>query len=624
MKLTPLPAASIQSRAVSLPVCPPNLPRAPADRFDQAKTWALGILVAIAVCGCGQPTEPADDASKSEATSPATNSSGTQSGGQPTAVEVPTAGPVFRDVTESSGIDFTYRNGEQSDHYAILESVGGGVALLDFDHDGRLDIFFAGGGSIGDEQLQGHGCRLYRGLGNLRFEDISQNVQLPDTGFYSHGCFAADYNGDSWTDMLMTGYGRLALYENQEGRRFVDVTSAVGLDAPKDDIHWSTAAAWGDLNSDGRLDLFVGHYLDWSLQNNPPCTGNGPQVPRDVCSPNRFQRLAPQLFLAQPDGTFRETARQSGLLPGKVLGAIICDANEDQIPDLYVTNDAYHNQLYINDGQAHFEEMGALAGVAYGELGEAEGSMGVAAIDLRGNGKFSLFVTNFQGEQHAFYEYRSRGVFEHSSHNLGLAAIGRNYVGWANEFFDYDLDGDQDLLITNGHVMRHVLAPESLAQRTLLLENRGPDSSRLFVPVDGGDDYFQQLHRGRGAAVGDLNNDGRLDVVISHINQPAVVLANDLDASHPWVGLELIGRMPLDPISARVTLQTPTRTMVRQIRASGGYLSSRDRRIVFGLADEPITQLKVEWPSGTAQVWKNLPSTLNRYLQITENDETIR
>jgi hypothetical protein len=529
----------------------------------------------------------------------------------------------FEDVTHSAGIGFAYRNGEEANQYSILESVGGGVALWDYDRDGRQDIFATGGGGFAGSAVQGRAGRLYRNLGNWEFEDVTDAVGLSKNSFYSHGCFAADYDGDGWTDLLVTGYGRLALYRNCEGVRFDDVTAEAGLDAPKPDLHWSTAAAWADFNLDGRLDLFVGHYVDWSPTDNPQCAGNGPGVSRDICSPNDFEALTQQLFLARGDGTFEEVSERVGLHEGKVLGALAHDINRDGLVDLYVANDALHNHLYLNRGET-FEEAGMRWGVAFGEIGEAEGSMGVEAIDLRGDGRFSLFVTNFQGEQHAFYENRGDGVFQHASQSLGMAAIGRNYVGWGNRFFDYDLDGDEDLLIANGHVFRHPPAPESVRQRTLLLENQGPQRRRVFVPLPSAGAYFAGEHRGRGVAVGDLDNDGRLDAVISHVNEPMVVLRNRIGVPRNWIGLELCGAEPRDPIGARVILETSSGRMVREIRGSGGYLSTQDRRVVFGLGDRTVDELIVEWPSGRVQRWQGPTLEFARYSQIVEGDQVLR
>lgn len=583
---------------------------------DVVQSLLLYVYVTCLLSGCARPADqyarPVEEVRHQLPTEPA---------------EAEVAGQdfVFEDVTETCGIDFTYRNGENADRYAIVETLGGGVALLDYDLDGALDVYFAGGGHFQGQTLRGYSGRLYRNLGDWRFRDVTEKAGLVDSSFYTHGCFAADYNADGWPDLLVTGYGRLALYQNSNGTRFVDVTADAGLDAGKPDLHWSTAAAWADFNGDGWLDLFVAHYLDWSPSNDPRCEGNGSNVPREICTPNRFDGLTQQLFLARGDGTFEDVSASARLQKAKALGVLVQDVNGDGRPDFYVANDAFRNQLYLNLGGAVFDEVGGRAGVAFGEIGEAEGSMGVDAIDLEGRGQFSLLVTNYAGDQHAFYENLGNGTFAHASQFRGLAAIGRKFVGWGVRFFDYDLDGDEDLLIANGHVLRHPLAPESLCQPTLLLENRGRSNQRRFALVSSGaGDYFLGKHRGRGVAVGDLDDDGRLDAVISHVNEPAVVLRNRIGGDRRWLGVKLVGRQPRDPVGARVILETSQRRLVRESRTSRGYLSTQDRRIVFGLGQDRAERLTVHWPSGLQQSWDRESLILNQYLQVVEGDALPR
>lgn len=574
----------------------------------------LWACAAALVGGCSRPADHVTSASQDERPTPERS--------EPGLADV--AG-LFEEVSETAGVDFAYENGESADRYAILESLGGGVALLDYDRDGRRDLYFTGGGYFDGETIRGHPGRLYRNLGDWRFRDVTDKAGLSESPFYSHGCFAADYNDDGWPDLLVTGYGRFALYQNRNGNEFSDVTASAGLDVPKPDLHWSTAAAWADFNGDGSLDLFVAHYVDWSLANDPHCRGDGMSVPRDVCNPNLFDLLTQQMFLSRGDGTFEDVSERAGLQKGKALGAIVEDVNGDGHPDLYVANDAFINQLYLNCGDATFEEAGARAGVAFGEIGESEGSMGVGAVDLAGQGDFSIFVTNFRGNQHAFYENRGNGIFEHASQDRGLAAIGRNYVGWGIRFFDYDLDGDEDLLIANGHVLRHPPPPESLRQRTLLLQNQGLSSRRLFEMVSSGAGaYFLKEHRGRGVAVGDLDNDGRLDAVITHVNEPVAVLRNRIGGDPRWMGCELVGKQPRDPVGARLILETSRGPMVREIRASGSYLSSQDRRVVFGLAQARAERLTVHWPSGRVQTWGPEALQPGRYQRFVEADAPAR
>src|SRR5262245_42287236 len=308
-----------------------------------------------------------------------------------------TAPGFFEDVTSASGIAFTYRNGQEAGHYAILESLGGGVGLIDYDQDGRLDIFVTGGGYYDGpdkKTIKGYPNRLYRNEGNWKFRDVTAEVGLPAEGpFYSHGVAVGDYDNDGWPDLLVTGYGRMALYRNDRGK-FVDVTAQAGL-LDQRPVHWSTSAAWADVNGDGHLDLFVAHYLNWSFANHPRCPGHySAAVAVDICPPRQFAGLESALYRNRGDGTFADGSREAGLKAGKGLGVLVADLDGDGRPDVYVANDTNDNFLYLNRGGGRFEEVGLLRGVAYDDAGIPNGSMGVDAADYNGSGHLSLFVTN--------------------------------------------------------------------------------------------------------------------------------------------------------------------------------------------------------------------------------------
>lgn len=542
------------------------------------------------------------------------------------AVPQPTLPGAFLDVTPGSGIDFAYRNGEEANQYSILESLGGGVGLLDYDLDGRLDLFLTGGGFFGGEkrdQVQSHPNRLFKNLGDWKFADVTAKVGLDQPLFYSHGCACGDYNNDGWPDMLVTGYGRLALYRNEGGQRFSEVSEAAGLLVPRK-VHWSTSAAWGDLDGDRDLDLFVAHYINWSPQNHPRCLGYGPEVPVDICPPDRFEPLPPQLFFNQDGGTFKEAGADAGLRPGKGLGVLLADLNENSRLDIYVTNDAINNHLYLSKIEGGFAESAVLRGVAGSETGIPDGSMGVDAADLFGTGHLSLFVTNFQQQTHALYKNDGRGYFDHASTMSGIRAIGQNFVGWGTGFIDFDRDGDEDLVFVHGHVIRYPSPPQTLAQRPVLLENvqspddSGQDASFQDASLAAGK-YFQHPHRGRGLAIGDLDNDGKTDLVISHINAPVTLLRNISQDRHHWLGIELVGATTRDPIGAKLILETGGRKFGRVVKGGGSYLSSNDRRIVFGLRNATaVERLTVRWPSGESQSWAGNELGTDRYLLLRE------
>ena len=539
-----------------------------------------------------------------------------------------TGPPVFTDVTAGSGLNFTYRNGEEANHYAILESLGGGVALIDYDRDGLLDVFVPGGGYFtgpDKKEIRGYPNRLFKNLGNWKFRDVTAEVGLPtDEGpFYSHGCAVCDYNNDGWPDLLVTGYGRLALYRNDHGK-FTDVTAEVGLADPvPGPLHWSTSAAWADLNGDGWPDLFVCHYVDWSFRTHPPC--EYPTGKIDVCPPTRFEPLPGALYFNRGGKTFERQTNQ-GIKAGKGLGVVAVDLAGDGRLDLYVVNDGVENFLYRNRGPAGFTEVGLRSGVAYDEAGKPTGSMGVDAADYDGSGRLSLFVTNYEGQDHALYRNLGDCRFQPVSRASGIAALGRTFVGFGTGFFDFDRSGAPGLFIANGHAMRHPASGLRL-QKPVLLRNlrqsADPPGPARFADVSAsGGDYFQAAHLGRGVAFGDLNNDGKIDLVISHLNnEPVVVLRNIAQTEAHWLGLALIGKAPRDPVGARLTLVLGEVRQVQAIKGGGSYLSSNDSRIIFRLTAEGDYRLTVRWLSGLEQSWAG--STLGRdhYVVLREGEE---
>jgi hypothetical protein len=544
----------------------------------------------------------------------------------PTAAETgpPIRGPLFTDVTASSGLDFTYRNGEEANHYSILESLGGGVALFDYDGDGLLDIFVTGGGYFDGpdrKEIQGYPNRLFKNLGGWRFRDVTREVGLDRPLFYSHGCAVADFDNDGWPDLLVTGYGRLALYRNDHGK-FVDVTAQMGLDDPGP-LHWSTSAGWADLDGDGWPDLFVAHYLDWSFRHHPPCEWPNGKI--DVCPPHRFEPLPAALYLNRGGKRFT-LQTHAGIKAGRGLGVVLADLDGDGRVDIYVANDGMENFLYRNRGGAEFEEVGLPAGVAYDEAGQPTGSMGVDAAECDGTGRLSLFVANFEGEEHALY-LNLGATFRYASRVSRVAALGRSYVGFGAAFVDFDRDGQPDLFIANGHVLRHPASGPRRQQAVLLRNLRGPTDPPgqvHFANVSAaGGAYFAAPHLGRGVAVGDLDNDGKIDVVVSHLNEPVALLRNSAETGTAWLGVALRGRAPRDAFGARLTLAQGEARQVRVVNGGGSYLSSSDRRVVFALAPGGYG-LTVRWPSGREQSWDGAALGREHYVLLEEGEERPR
>jgi len=567
----------------------------PSPFTDLARFGMVAALLAAAgsSAGCHQAAKPAaSPTSKAPLTDPSS--------------------AWLRDVAREAGVDFIYDNGEAANRYTLLESLGGGVGLIDYDRDGWLDIVLPGGGGFDREGSAIHGkvTRLFRNLANGKFEDVTAATGLDQMSFYSHGVAAADYDRDGWPDFVVTGFTRLALFHNesdgQGGRRFVDVATAAGIA----DKFWSTSAAWGDLDGNGYADLYVCHYADWSFANDPICPKADTPHGRDVCPPQRFKPLPDSLYLNQGKGTFRDaTHEQTIRADGCGLGVVVADIDANGQPDLYVGNDATPNFLYLNRN-GRLEERGGQSGVALDESGDYDGSMGVDVGDYDATGRAAIWVTNFQNELHALYAQQDSGYFYHASKAAGIAALGRKYVGFGTGFLDFDNDGWEDLAIVNGHVLRYP-AGADYRQRAVLLHNVDRQGRRFFENVTPrGGEYFGRPLLGRGLAIGDLNNDGWPDLVVSHTGEPVAVLINQRrEAQHHWLGVELVGRDGRDVAGATLTLERDGKKMTRYAKGGGSYLSSGDRRILFGLGKSPtMGRLTVRWPWGQEQSWEGLES----------------
>jgi enediyne biosynthesis protein E4 len=545
---------------------------------------------------------------------------------------------LFEEVSDASGLRFTYRNGEDtSPHLAILESLGGGVALLDYDGDGLLDVFLPGGGHFdgpGQKQIKGHPCKLFKNLGGWKFKDVTREVGLDRLAggqpwFYTHAAAVADFNRDGWPDLLVTGWGRVALFRNvpdgQGGRRFVDVSARAGLDKG---IRWATSAGFADLDGDGWPDLYVCQYVDWDLEKkNPKHQYDGQTF--DVAPPRSFDGLQHKVYRNNGNGTFTDVSDEAGLdrggPGGKGLGVLLIDVNLDGKPDVFVANDTVPKFLYVNRstrGKIRLDEKGLPAGVSLDGAGSPNGSMGVDAGDPDGSGLPWLWCTNYENELHGLYRNLSRegeALFLYATPASGIAAIGQKYVGWGTGFLDLDHHGWEDLVIANGHAIRYPTGT-TRRQKPVLLRNW---NGKFKDITPRGGPYFCEAHLGRGVALGDLDNDGKIDAVVSHMNEPVAVLRNVAPAGHHWLGVDLRGAGHADVVGARVTLEAGGRKQTRFARGGGSYASAPDRRLVFGLGKaDRVEKLSVIWPDGKRQEWTGLG--IDRYHVLVQGKKAAR
>ncbi len=520
----------------------------------------------------------------------------------------------FVDVAESSGVLWVGRNGEESGHFSILETFGAGTAIDDYDRDDKLDLFFAGGGEFGqNENILPVPMALYRQISDWKFVSVTGDARLYPIRHYHHGTWTVDFDEDGYTDLLLTGWNGLQLFHNQGDGTFADITDNSGLIDPL----WSVAAGWGDFNRDQILDVYVGHYVDWSFQNNPTCIDLKTEL-RNPCDPNRFHGLPCTVYLGNGDGTFRDASSELGVHEvGKALGVVIVDLNQDGQSDIYVANDAVPNQLYLSQPSGHYKEVGIECGVALGESGSSDASMGVDVADLDGDGKLDLWVANYEDQTFALYRNLGNDAFTHASRSMGITAVGSFAVGFGTVVFDVNGDGYSDIFCANGHVWAPHATPDRRQLPYLFLNDRGKKFRNIAPQVAG---YLGQRHLGRGAAVGDLDGNGTPDLVVTHTNEPASILRNDTPISN-WLSVRLIGRTSTrSAIGARVTIRAGGHEQIGLVKGGASYISTSDRAIYFGLGNaSSVVSITVAWPSGQTTVLKEVAS--NQRLTLIETKD---
>ena len=538
----------------------------------------------------------------------------------------PTApAPVtFSDVTSSSKLNFKHAGSPTSVKY-LLETMGGGVAMFDYNNDGRMDLFFANGALLKDPMPLGalpekpeprFWNRLYRQRVDGTFEDVTERAGLKGEG-YSMGVAAGDYDNDGNVDLFVTGYGGNHLYHNNADGTFTDVARKAGVVAEG----WSTSAGWFDYDRDGRLDLFVARYLDWNFEKGAALCGDS-RGTRAYCHPENFKGTSNILFHQRPDGSFEDVSAKAGIvdLEGKALGVAFADFDNDGFTDVFAANDSVRQSLYHNKRNGSFEDVAVLAGAGYDEDGKTFAGMGVDLADYDNDGFVDVVLTTLSYQTYPLYHNNGDLSFTYATKPSNVGRITLAYSGWGVRFMDADNDGLRDIFVAQSHVLDTIEASTGYLkykQTPLLLRNLG--SSFTNVSATAGTAFNRPI-AARGAAFGDLNNDGQLDAVIAVLNDAPIVLRNDGTKNH-WLGIKLVGSASnRDGVGARVVVHDGDgHQQIFDVSTSGSYLSANDPRIIAGLGSTAlISNVEVHWPSGKVQTISN--PKVDRYLTINEQE----
>jgi hypothetical protein len=532
----------------------------------------------------------------------------------------------FTDVSAAAGLRWRHTNGATGRHL-FVETTGGGVAFLDFNNDGLLDLFALQSGpvpgAVGAERRFPKRNALYRNDGSGTFTDVTAGSGLDvDTG-YGQGVAAADYDNDGWTDLYLTAYGGNHLFHNNGNGTFTDVTRAAGLADRAAEPPWPLSAAWGDYDNDGRLDLFVCHYVRWSPRLDKHCPRADGQLA--YCRPQVYEGSHSRLYHNNGDGTFTDVTRRSGVgrLTGKSMGTVWLDFDDDGWMDLFVTNDTVQNFLLHNNGDGTFTDVGLTAGVGVGPSGEPLSGMGIGRGDFDNDGREDLFVVNFAGQPKTAYRNLGHGLFADRSYASNLASSNLQFLGFGLECVDYDLDGYRDLVVGNGHVLDN---PDVLGKGATYAQ-----SQQLFHNQHDGTFAEDRRSLGdlvkprvtRGLAVGDYDNDGDIDVAMVDQNGPLQLFRNDGGNRNHWITFRLEGvRGNRDAVGAKLFLTTSRLRQTAWVHGGSSYCSESDRRITFGLGPETeIRSLQVRWPLGQVQGFG--PLSADRFYWLREGSTPV-
>ena len=524
----------------------------------------------------------------------------------------------FTDITEQAGIKFKHVSTPEKKY--IVESMSGGVALFDYDNDGYLDIYLVNSLTVDMvKSKEKSRSALYHNNGDGTFTDVTDNAGVGDIG-WGMGVAIGDYNNDGWVDIYVTCLGPNHLLKNNGNGTFTDVTQQAGVGDPR----WSTGAAFVDYDNDGKLDLFVSNYVDFDVNNLPEfgkgrtCQFKGVPV---QCGPRGLKGAGDTLYHNNGNGTFSDVSKRAGVSDPEGyygLGVIASDFDDDGLVDIFVANDSTPNFLYHNNGDGTFKEIGFPAGVAVNENGSEQGSMGVTLGDYDHSGRLSLFITNFDDDYNTLYRNDGKGSFTDVSYAAKVAALSLPYVGWATWFFDYDNDGWPDLLVVNGHVYPQL---PTYRQRNFVHRNNRDGTftevgAQLGAP-------FAEKRTGRGAAFGDIDNDGDVDVVINNLDGPPQLLRNNGGNTGNSVLIKTVGvKSNRDGIGARIKIISGDLAQIGEVYSGGSYLSQSDLRVHFGLEKRTkIDLIEVHWPSGSVDKVTNV--TANKIVTIKEGQGMI-
>jgi len=526
----------------------------------------------------------------------------------------------FRNIASQAGVKFVLNNSATPNKYQI-EPMVAGVAVIDYNNDGWPDLYFVNGAHIPELEKTGpeYYNRLYRNNGDGTFTDVTEQAGVKGEG-YSMGVAVGDYDNDGWEDLFVAGVNRNILYHNNGDGTFTDVTDKAGLRGidPQRGKMWSICAGWFDYDNDGWLDLFVVNYCAWGLDKDPYC-GSSRTGHRVYCHPSKFDPLPNTLYHNNHDGTFTDVSGAAGIAqhPGKGMGVSFADYDGDGYPDVFVANDTTRNFLFHNKRDGTFEEVGLQLGVAYNGDGAALSYMGTDFRDIDNDGHPDLFVTAISNETFSYFHNVGGRYFEDFTPTSGLGRLSIFMSGWSNGIYDFNNDGWKDLLSVNSHVNDQIDLEMNVPfkQRNAIFANAG---GRFLDVTAGAGEDFQVPAAHRGGAFGDLNNDGKVDVVDSILGSPAEVFQNVSPGSRHWLLVKTVGTVSnRDGMGAKLRLETASKVQYNHVTTSVGYASSSDRRVHFGLGEDSVVKsLEILWPSGIKQELHDIKA--DQILTVTE------